>query len=304
MIVAFRSCSVASVSAAAGHIGVWPALYAGAALTCFARLAGLWQPSQKFALATMSVLLTAMGTYLIDRVKFADNLLDPADSAAQPARYSFLLARTSFWRWFAIATLATGALCGLIVSRWAPLATVASVAGVTCYASHPRRNWPRPKDLLWLKNGYVAVGLTVFIALAAVAAASPADTPVSWAILIFDHLAAIAGAAVFVTVRVLLDAALCDIDDQQTDLRFGTETAATALGSGRVRTVATIAGALLCVALLALPTVPLAMRVRWTLVSLAGVGSFAAMHPEHLKDFVDIRFPLEAATCAISALLI
>lgn len=261
----------------------------------------VWENSITWLLAVVSVVLTALGTYLIDRVKLADRLLDPADLAAQPERYAFLRQRTRPTRMLAFGALGVGGASGLAVSRWAPLATLLCAVGVAIYAFKPRSRWPRPKDILWLKNLYVAAGITTFTALAALAAISTTDSPLAWIKLAQAHLGAVICAASFVLVRVWIDAALCDIDDEITDRRFGTTTAATLLGGSRVRQLANFVSLGLCLILLFIPALPLHARVRWAVAGLIGTISTSLIRPTHLRDFIDMRLPIEALACLILA---
>ena len=73
------------------------------------QLAGLWRGDQADWTAIAAVVCTAIGTYLVDRVKFWPTLIDPADRMAQPGRYKFLGQYDALARAVAIIALLSGA---------------------------------------------------------------------------------------------------------------------------------------------------------------------------------------------------
>lgn len=286
-----------------GHLGLWAGLYAAASLVCFAQLSGLWHANAHMLAALVSVSLTAIAAYALDRVKLRDSWIDPADVAAQPARYAFLVPNARAVRAGAVAALVAGALVGLRISRFAPLAAILSATGVALYAPHPRRAAPRLKDLLWLKNAYVACGMAGFAALAAVAVASPRDSIVAWWETIAARPAAVGVALSLLLVRILLDAALCDIDDEPTDRLYGTSTFPTAIGPSRAWLMTGLARIGLAGAIFATPFSPLRARLAWGAVTLLGLALLRLRRPRRVRDPVDLRFPVEAALATLVLLL-
>jgi 4-hydroxybenzoate polyprenyltransferase len=283
---------------AAGHVALWPALYAGAVLCCFLQLAGMWRGGSADWIAVASVICTAMGTYLIDRVKLRPILIDPADRVAQPERYAFLQHHDLPARVLAVASLASGALLAARLSQWAPLLILLSVIGTTCYAPHPRVDRARLKDLLLIKNLYTAAGLVVLAAVFSFITWLPDYQPVEWFHLLESPATLWAGLVLF--VRVLLDAVLCDVDDEVADRTFTTHTLVCKIGKRRAMHLATI---ILLLLASAIPFLPLATtpRALWCASFLLTTLITIRTKPKSQKNFVDLRLPIEAA--AISLIL-
>src|ERR1043165_9558889 len=151
---------------ALGHVGAWEGLYASAAVICLTQLAGLTGPLElPRPEAIAMVFLIACGVYALDRVKLRDSWIDPADEAAQPRRYAFLRAHSRRVRGAAIVMLVSAALVGLRISPWAPAVAALAATSVVAYAMRPRGERPRIKDIVWIKNGYVAAGMCGFLVL-------------------------------------------------------------------------------------------------------------------------------------------
>ena len=168
--------------------------------------------------------LTAMATYLLDRVKLRDADLDPADSLSHPARASFMRAHSGVLR--AVVLLASmGAVAVAFVRE--PIDAVLvplALGGVLFYArSRERYRW-RPKDILQLKNVSVAGGITVF-ALFLLLVHDEAS--------LFTTLVDAALPAAFLLQNVFADAMLCDVDDREADARHGTNTIPVRFGNRR-----------------------------------------------------------------------
>ncbi|MGH7134069.1 MAG: hypothetical protein ACREJO_19265, partial [Phycisphaerales bacterium] len=209
------------------YVAVWPALYVTAAVVFLVQVGGLETGGGTLGTADWLILAaaTGLGTYLLDRVKLRDAWLDPADAAAHPARYGFLARRTGVVRGVAVAALAVASVAGAAMGTWwgwAAALPAASAAGVVAYAARPRaqRGSARPKDVLVFKNVYVAAGITGFAAAVVMAAAHRGVTPVElmrglWSPVVVFALVQLFG-------RVMVDAALCDLDDESADRRFGT----------------------------------------------------------------------------------
>lgn len=287
---------IRTVVDALGHIGAWAGAYSSAAAVFFAQLSGLSTVPR--ASLVVSVFLTATGAYALDRVKLRDAWIDPADLEAQPARFAFLCAHAKRIRFLAFACVAGASLVGLLISPWAPLACIAAVGGVIAYAARPRRVTPRPKDIPWVKNLYVASGIAVFGALAALAAHSASDptTPRPLFELLHSLLdPRIATTIAILIARVVVDAALCDLDDAASDAKFGTRTFATLLGRERLWIVSGLARvALIGLTLRAAPS-PLMVRGVWAAALVLGTLAIRLRPPRSLRDAVDVRFAAEAA---------
>lgn len=286
----------------AGHVGLWAGLYVAAALVCLAQLAGLWAPGMPGRTwAILFVLFTAVGAYSLDRVKLRDRWMDPADALAQPERYQFLSRHSRAVRAFALAFLAGGGAAGLGVTHWAPVASLLALVGVALYAPRPRGEAPRLKDILWIKNAYVALGIMGFTGLVAVATASRSDGPAAWLDTLRTHAAAIACAAALVFARVWIDAAICDLDDEHADRAHGTATLPTTLGGPRTWILTGLLRPVLAFATFACPWLPAHPRFAWALAVLLGslllrVGG----RPQRVRDLVDVRLAVEAVCVAIA----
>lgn len=286
-----------------GHLGVWAGLYALAAFICIFQLAGLphsgplppWE-------AMVCVLLTATAVYSVDRVKLLSAWLDPADSAAQPERYRFLIRRAGGVRLFALSLLVAAALVGFRMHPVAPLLVFVAAASTVAYAPTPRGTVARVKDRLWLKNAYVAIGMAGFSAFIAVLA-SHAGTPVEVLKAAWDARIALGLAFLAVAIRVFLDAALCDIDDEPTDREFFTETFATRLGSPRVWNWAGIGRLVVAFGLLFATPLPIRPRVAWSMAMVMGMFALRWRHPTRIRDTVDFRFFPEAVFVTLVLML-
>lgn len=277
--------------AAAAHLALWSGLYVAAAVFAFADLAGLWAaiPARQRLQLIAFALCTAAATYLLDRVKLRDRWLDPADESAHPARFRFLARRSRTVRLFILALLATAGLLGAAMSPFAPLLVLASAIGVTAYAGRPRRARPRIKDVLLVKNLFVAAGITGFAALItflARDAGRPGELRAA--------APAIVASAVHLLIRIWADAALCDLDDEAADRAHGTSTLATELGRARAWNTALTLRLMLSVALLTIMPGPRAACTAWALVTAASSIALRIARPAHLRDWVDARFPAEA----------
>ncbi len=289
-----KLASMRKITEMCGHLGLWPGLYAMAAVCCYLELVGLRRAGEPWASGIIAVGLTTTAIYLLDRVKFRREWIDPADCFALPGRYEFLCRHQRICRFIAIAMLAAGAIFGARVSIFAPIAVCGGALSALLYAGAPRGCFPRIKDLPWLKNLYTAGGLVCFVAAAAFAINQRFAAP-GW------HLqAALAGVALLFA-RVFLDAALCDVNDEEADRLFGTSTSATRLGGDRARRWATVANMLIPLTLLMVNPIPFAARAGWAAAWLGSGALLPVISKEKLADFVDVRFAVEAilATAAI-----
>lgn len=291
-------------------------MYVAAAVVCFAQIAGLDAltpaPARIRAIAFASCL--GSGVYLLDRVKLRDAWLDPADAAAHPGRFRFLAARTRPIRALIAMLLALAALAGARLAPWGAALPALACAGVLLYAARPRAVRPRPKDILGVKNLYVAVGITGFAFVTALAAASPANSPAEARALISAHGVALAISGAHLLTRIFADAALCDLDDESADRIHGTRTLPGLLGRDRAWAVAMLIRLSLA-SLLALPAlvgrifpgahaiagaIPPRRALAWAAVTIASTVAMRLARPRRLRDLVDARFALEAALVTLA----
>ena len=293
----------------AGDIGLWAGLYAAAAYICVAQLSGLWNTGVdgvvdplRAAFAALSLLLTTTGAYALDRVKLRDEWIDPADVRSRPRRYSFLIAHASQVRVLSVLLFVAGMATGLAVSPCAPIAGFCAFAGVAIYAPHPRAARPRIKDLLWLKNAYVALGMTGFVTFAVLASIAPRDAgPAVWLATIQSHAPSLACACVLLCARAWLDAAVSDIDDEAADRTTGTGTLPTSIGRERTwNLTAVLRIVLICSILLCTPC-PWPARAAWATAGTIGLIVVRTLRPQSLSDAVDLRFICEAFFATLMA---
>lgn len=293
-----RSNAGIRVIDAIGHVGAWAGAYCAAASACFVQLAGLGDTPG--APLLLSVFLAATGAYALDRVKLRDAWIDPADIEAQPERYAFLRAHARTVRFSAILAIATAGVIGLSISAWAPLASVVAALGVVAYAPRPRTHRSRVKDVPWLKNLYVAAGISVFAAIAGLAAHTRHEGRS-----IVELLSALAAPGVIATLtllmaRVLVDAALCDLDDEASDARHGTRTFVTLLGPRRLWMLSGLIRLGLIGLTLAAWPCPWRARLVWGGAMIAGTIAVRVRRPRELRDVVDVRFAAEAVLATLA----
>lgn len=282
-----------------GHVGLFAGLYVAAASVSLGQLSGLVIVPPPLEL--LALLLLATAAYTLDRVKLRDAWIDPADVSSQPERYGFLRPRSRAVRVLAFLMLLTGGALGLMFTHWAPLAALLIPLGVAAYAARPRGRRPRPKDVIGIKNLYVAAGIVGFAALSVAAVGARVDSMSGWIEVASANAVALAAAGALLGVRVVLDAALCDIDDAPADKQFGTATLASTFGVRRAWLSTGWARLALIGAIpLAYPC-PWRSRLVWLVVTALGTLALRLARPSQLRDWVDLRLPAEAALA--SALL-
>ena len=269
-------------------------------MLCGAVGAGGREPAPRIRWEAVAwVLLTGISAYALDRVKLRDAWIDPADVHGQPRRYGYLRPRARMVRMLAFAALVSGTVIGMRVTPSAPVAAISAVCGVVCYAPGPRRGRARLKDVHGLKNLYIAAGITGFAVIAAVAGASPIGTVAEMWRVAAAHAAPIACAAALLAVRVAVDAALCDLDDEESDRRFGTATLPVTLGGRRAWIYTGVARAFLALATLVAWPCPWRARVVWATVGVAGIAVLRLRRPERIRDPVDLRLAIEALAATV-----
>lgn len=273
----------------ASYLALWPGLYAAASVYCLAHLAGLWPgiQSRARAAALLFAFTTAAAIYLLDRVKLADRWLDPADRAAHPRRYAFIAGHSRLIRALVFLLLALAAALALTTRPWTAVTLPAAAVGIFIYAGRPRRTRPRVKDILLVKNLFVAAGLAAF-SFIILAAASPRPQD------LLAHPAPLAASLAHLLIRIWADATLCDLDDEHADRAHGTITLPTTLGRQRAWSTAMAARLLLAVALFTILPGPRGPRLAWASITVLSSLALRAARPRFLRDWVDARFPLEA----------
>jgi 4-hydroxybenzoate polyprenyltransferase len=113
----------------------------------------------------------------------------------------------------------------------------------------------------------------------------------------------VAGAAGLLFVRVLADAALCDLDDESADRAHRTGTLPVWLGRYPAWNAAMGLRLASAAGLLIPYGGPVRARVLWAAVTVASSVALRAWRPARVRDVVDTRFALEAlvVTAALAA---
>lgn len=275
-----------SFAQALSHLALWPGLYVASAV-CFVVLIAARPAVHDTAwlLAVPFAACTAAAAYLLDRVALRDSLVDPAEAAANPRRTAFLAPHRRLIRLVSLALLiAATAIAALVSPALLPVPWL-SALGVIAYTARPRLMPRAVKDLLLVKNAYVAGGIAGFAAVIA-AAVFPGR---SLAILI---------AALPLAVRVFADAALCDLDDEAGDRRAGTATLATAFGRRAALNLATSLRAVAALMVVTLPLGPSGPRLLWAGAGLVGIALIRLASPLKIRDWIDLDLPAEVFVVA------
>lgn len=280
----------------AGDVAIWPGLYAAGT---YGLLLWLISPGSgggpvDWAVWEFGVLfafLSGQAGYLLDRVKVSASRLDPADLAAMPRRAGFLRRYQRAVRiWIAIELL--GAACiGWLMHPLLAAVPLGTGLGVVLYAGRAARpGSPRPKDRTLLKGPMIAAAHAALALAGALASLAPG----TWkAVPIGVWIAALGS----VTLLVLGDAMLCDLDDADTDRAFGTRSAPVVFGA-----CWTWAAAWLCASLCAgWVAVSISARGGVLLGALLGLTyAVAAMLPAR-RDFIDARLIVIAVICVLAS---
>ncbi|HPO92358.1 MAG TPA: hypothetical protein PL072_02695 [Phycisphaerales bacterium] len=290
--------------AVSGFLAIGPGLYMIGAVVCFAQVAGVepaMSPAAQGAAAGL-VFCTTIGVYLLDRVKLRDRWLDPADAEADPRQYAFIARHARVLRVWVCVLLGLAAWLGpRLVVGGAAIPFVGAV-GVLVYAGRPRRNTRRPKDMLLLKNAYVASGVTGLAGIVSIAAHQPHAGAAAAVRFAGVHGAGLAVSAAHLALRVFADAALCDLDDEHSDRRFGTTTLPGRMGRMPAWNAAMLLRIAVSSALLVVPTVPRAVGAAWAGVTVVSSMLLRGAAPARVRHWVDVRFVVEAAVvCAVIA---
>lgn len=273
-------------------------LYVVAAAVSFAQVAGISELSIGWPRATSTlgyIFCIGVGVYLLDRVKLSDARLDPADAVAHPERAAFIARHSGTVRGAMLALFAIGAACAAWLGMeagwrgWALLALEGGACvGVVLYAGRPRRVRARPKDVLIVKNACIGGAITGFVVIV-VSLVALSDSPSIW------PLAAMGLGAAQLFVRVVADSIICDLEDEEADRAFGTATLATRFGRRVAWNTASVMRVAVGVALIALPLGDRRAAVAWGVVTIVSTVILRVCDPRRVRDWTDLRFPLEAA---------
>lgn len=280
-------------------------LYVTGAAVFVTQISGLAERTPpKFLLGALGVTFcTTVAVYLLDRVKLRNVWLDPADADAHPRRHAFIVRHAARLRAMSAALLLFAAVLGAWLLPLGWFLPVLAAIGVLTYAGRPRGDRARPKDVLLLKNAYVAAGITGFAAIIAIGAAHPDRTLDSFTHVVQDHFAPLAITCALLMVRVLADAILCDLDDETADRRFNTRTLPVRLGRARAWNAA-MGLRLFTAGLLAIaPVLPAVPRLTWCVVTVLSSLVLRFVAPTRVRDWVDSRFFVESCVVWIVVLI-
>ncbi|MDX9912205.1 MAG: hypothetical protein RBS39_10270 [Phycisphaerales bacterium] len=282
----------------ASHLAAYPAIYVAACVALTASLLGFDAAWPSLVSALIFASATAAGAYLLDRAKLRRSWLDPADQAAQPERFAAIERHQGAIRLASFASLACAGVLALVFARGSfdlfglrfhahllALAPISTLIGVFIYAGRPRRERPRPKDLLALKNAFVALGIASFAA--STALLWPLTTPNPAPLLAI-------GVGAIVTARVFADAILCDLDDAPADRAYRTRTFPVALGASVSWRFALGVRATTAIALAVLMPAPPVPRCAWALATLASTLILFVRRPSPARDWVEAALAIEA----------
>lgn len=277
---------------AASYLAVWVGLYFAAAVVALAQVAGAWPPVEgrrgAWGEAIGLAFCVGMGVYLLDRVKLSDRLLDPADAAAHPERAGFVARHARAIRVLIAALAVVGMALGAVISWVLVPLVVAAHAGVMLYGGRARRGRARPKDVLVVKNAYVAAAITGF---AAVVVGAAQGWVLAWGAAVFS--------AGLLFVRVMADSVICDVEDEHADRRFATSTLVTRLGPGAAWNIASAARIAVGLALALIPVGAREASIAWGIVTILSTIALRAARPRRLRAWTDLRFPLEAVAVSL-----
>lgn len=221
--------------------------------------------------------LLVAGVYALDRVKLRDRYAEPGDRLADADRHEAIRSHAGFVRALSI-TLVLAATGIFALTSPDMLWTIpAGPLAVLLYAGAPGR-WFSLKSIPGLKNSLVAVS---FVLLASAALGWPESL----------RRPSVAG---LIALRVLIDAALCDLDDAEADRAQGTHTLATLIGPTAA------AGALM---LAELPYALWMLRLAhsdaaavWAIAVPASTALLLLLRPRRLGDWIDARLGLLTLT--------
>ncbi|RMH29854.1 MAG: hypothetical protein D6692_03070 [Planctomycetota bacterium] len=279
-----RGVSAAGVARIAGHLAVWPGLYAAAVLLLLTWLTNTTVGRSDLALGLGFVFLCGQAAYLLDRVKLSGDRMDPSDRASQPDRHAFLIGIARIARGLAATELLLASLIGAAMSPWLAPVPLGVGIGVWLYAGRPAdparprpKDWPTAKALL-VAAAHTALATAVIFALAPLAR---------------EHVVNLAEACVILSLLVLADAVVCDLDDLEADRTFGTRSVPVEIGVQRSWILAAVTYAGCGIAVWTLRP----LRSAVVLTALLTVSCAAATVIRRRRDFIDARLIVLAALC-------
>ncbi len=316
-----EACAVRTrVDQAAGYLALTLGLYVVAAALSFAQVAGMWgawagsgwatwlppaaeraQWGSAWGAGLGYVFCVGVAVYLLDRVKLSDARLDPADAVAHPERAAFIARHSGAVRGLMMAMFAAGAACGAWVWWGLLVVEAAACAGVVVYAGKPRVVRARPKDVLVLKNACIGGAITGFVVVTVWVTGMGQER--GWAGVALVPVL-IGAAQLF--VRVMADSIICDLEDEEADRAFGTATLATRFGTRVAWNVASAMRLAVGAGLIAAGVIGAgvgggsgAWSWKWGVVTIVSTVALRLADPKRVRDWTDMRFPIEAAAVMV-----
>ncbi len=249
-----------------GHLAGWAVLYSVAVYIALSEF--LEHPIGILELSYVT--LCAHAGYLLDRVKFRDRDLDPADLMADHDRHTYLRKHARIIRIIMALEWVAAGIVGTVIS---PMFGFLVIGGIT--AGYVYSGWrpaeaggrTRLKDVFGLKAILVS-GAVVGLGVAPVVVGSP-EYPA------FDQFAM----KLFgMGLVVFGDAVICDLDDRTSDDAFGTKSVPVLLGIRRAGLVGMLVLVIGCGVLWysAPGETTFAAVVFGGFVALSGLGALAA----------------------------
>ena len=246
----------------AGHLAVWAVAYAvGVAVVL-----GAFLDRPIGGLGLVYVMLCGHGGYVLDRVKFRDVDLDPADLMAEPGRHGYLRRRAGWLRILMVVEWVGAAAVGAVISPVLGGVVLGGVLAGYLYSGWRPGKVSRLKDVAGLKAGLVScavVGLGLFAVLGESIGAG------------FGWVGGLDWVAVGGVVLVVCgDAVVCDLDDRESDGAYLTRSVPVSIGSRGAKIVAAVLLVLGSVVLAAWsPADQVRMRALFGgLIAVSGIG--------------------------------
>ncbi|MFK7759625.1 MAG: hypothetical protein AB8C13_06735 [Phycisphaerales bacterium] len=269
----------------AGHLAVWAMCYSvGIALV----LAEFLNHSLSIQEITYVALCSHSG-YLLDRVKFRDQDLDPADLMADHARHAYLRKHARWLRRVMVVEWILAMIIGAVLSPMLSVLVLAGIGAGYMYSGWKPGGVARLKDIAGLKAVLVSgavVGLGTLTILADSFASMGTSELVDSGL---PHLGALVWTVAGMALIVFGDAVICDLDDQISDCAHRTLSLPVLLGmrrAGMVGVIAVATGGLLCAAG-GIGDVDLWSR--WLFAAMAVVSGIWILRLDRRRDWIDAR---------------
>lgn len=213
---------VVRVVAIFGHLAGWAVLYSLGIAIMLGEL--LNDPITPRAL--IYVALCAHSGYLLDRIKFRDVDLDPADLMAEPLRHAYLRNHARFLRIVMWIEWSLAIVVGFQITPLLGAFVLSGIAAGYLYSGWKPGNVARLKDVAGLKAVMVSCAVLGLCAAAVVGERILEEGPHVWP----DSMVIVC-TLVGMGLVVFGDAVICDLDDRVSDGRFNTKSLPVMVGS-------------------------------------------------------------------------